>query len=86
MLEDLFWLIHDDYPAAKRHLLKYKGTRNPTDYWVIPPQVAAAFTKFQPRQQLVLIVRTNPPIFRIHASSREGLPTVRPLWDSKIKC
>jgi esterase/lipase superfamily enzyme len=37
VLEDLFWLIHDDYPAAKRHLLKYKGTKNPTDYWVIPP-------------------------------------------------
>ena len=37
VMEDLFWLIHDDYPAAKRHLLKYKGTHNPTDYWVIPP-------------------------------------------------
>ena len=37
VMEDLFWLIHDDYPAAKRHLLKYKGTKNPTDYWVIPP-------------------------------------------------
>jgi len=37
VLEDLFWLIHDDYPAAQRHLLKYKGTRNQTDYWVIPP-------------------------------------------------
>jgi hypothetical protein len=37
VLEDLFWLIHDDYPAAKRHLLKYKGTKNPADYWVIPP-------------------------------------------------
>ena len=37
VLEDLFWLIHDDYPAAKRHLLKYKGTKKPTDYWVIPP-------------------------------------------------
>jgi hypothetical protein len=37
VLEDLFWLIHDDYPAAKRHLLKYQGTKNPTDYWVIPP-------------------------------------------------
>jgi hypothetical protein len=37
VLEDLFWLIHDDYPAAKRHLLKYQGAKNPTDYWVIPP-------------------------------------------------
>ena len=37
VLEDLFWLIHDDHPAAQRHLLKYKGTRNQTDYWVIPP-------------------------------------------------
>jgi hypothetical protein len=36
-MEDLFWLIHDGYPAAKRHLLKYKGIKNPTDYWVIPP-------------------------------------------------
>jgi len=32
----MFWLIHDDYPAAKRHLLEYKGTKNPTDYWAIP--------------------------------------------------
>src|SRR5437879_13250496 len=37
VMEDLFWLIHDDYPAANRHLLKYQGTHNPTDYWVIPP-------------------------------------------------
>ena len=37
VMEDLFWLIHDDYPAAQRHLLKYQGTHNPTDYWVIPP-------------------------------------------------
>jgi hypothetical protein len=37
VLEGLFWLIHDDYPAAKRHLLKYKGTKNPADYWVKPP-------------------------------------------------
>src|SRR5438477_4460802 len=37
VLEDLFWLIHDDYPAAKRHLLKYKGGKSRTDYWVIPP-------------------------------------------------
>jgi esterase/lipase superfamily enzyme len=37
VLEDLFWLIHDDYPAARRHLLKYKGSKSRTDYWVIPP-------------------------------------------------
>jgi len=37
VLDDLFWLIHDDYPAAKRHLLKYKGGKSRTDYWVIPP-------------------------------------------------
>jgi Uncharacterized protein conserved in bacteria len=37
VLEDLYWLIHDDYPAAKRHLLKYNGSKNSTDYWVIPP-------------------------------------------------
>jgi len=37
VMEDLFWLLHDDYPAAQRHLLKYQGTHNPTDYWVIPP-------------------------------------------------
>jgi len=37
VLDDLFWLIHDDYPAAKRHLLKYKGSKSRTDYWVIPP-------------------------------------------------
>ena len=37
VMEDLFWLIHDGYPAANRHLLKYKGTKSPTDYWVIPP-------------------------------------------------
>src|SRR5438045_9196060 len=36
-LENLFWLIHDDYPAAKRHLLKYKGGKSRTDYWVIAP-------------------------------------------------
>jgi esterase/lipase superfamily enzyme len=36
VVDDLYWLFHD-YPAAKRHLLKYKGTKNPTDYWVIPP-------------------------------------------------
>jgi esterase/lipase superfamily enzyme len=37
VLDDLFWLIHDDYPAARRHLLKYKGSKSRTDYWVIPP-------------------------------------------------
>jgi len=37
VMEDLFWLIHDDYPAARRHLLKYEGTKRSTDYWVIPP-------------------------------------------------
>lgn len=37
VMEDLFWLIRDDHPASKRHLLKYQGTHNPTDYWVIPP-------------------------------------------------
>jgi esterase/lipase superfamily enzyme len=35
VLEDLYWLIRDDYPAAKRHLLKYNGSK--ADYWVIPP-------------------------------------------------
>jgi esterase/lipase superfamily enzyme len=35
VLEDLYWLIRDDYPAEKRHLLKYNGTK--ADYWVIPP-------------------------------------------------
>src|SRR5438874_2090144 len=24
----MFWLIHGDYPAAKRHLLKYKETKS----------------------------------------------------------
>jgi len=37
VLEDLFWLIRDDHPAAKRHLLKYNGSKTSTDYWVIPP-------------------------------------------------
>ena len=37
VLDDLFWLIHDDYPAARRHLLRYKGSKSRTDYWVIPP-------------------------------------------------
>ena len=36
VLEDLYWLIPDDYPAAKRHLLKYNGSKTSTDYWVIP--------------------------------------------------
>jgi len=36
VVEDLFWLIHD-YPAAKRHLLKYGENKNPGNYWVIPP-------------------------------------------------
>jgi esterase/lipase superfamily enzyme len=35
VLEDLYWLIRDDYPASKRHLLKYNGGK--ADYWVIPP-------------------------------------------------
>jgi esterase/lipase superfamily enzyme len=35
VLEDLYWLIRDDYPASKRHLLKYSGGK--ADYWVIPP-------------------------------------------------
>jgi esterase/lipase superfamily enzyme len=35
VLEDLYWLIRDDYPAEKRHLLKYNGSK--ADYWVIPP-------------------------------------------------
>jgi esterase/lipase superfamily enzyme len=35
VLEDLYWLIRDDYPASKRHLLKYNGGN--ADYWVIPP-------------------------------------------------
>jgi hypothetical protein len=37
VLEDLYWLIRDDYPAAKRHLLKYNGSKTSADYWVIPP-------------------------------------------------
>jgi esterase/lipase superfamily enzyme len=35
VLEDLYWLIRDDYPAEKRHLLKYNASK--ADYWVIPP-------------------------------------------------
>ena len=35
VVEDLYWLIRDDYPAEKRHLLKYDGSK--ADYWVIPP-------------------------------------------------
>jgi esterase/lipase superfamily enzyme len=37
VLEDLFWLIQDDYPAAKRYLVKFVGNRTPIDYWMIPP-------------------------------------------------
>jgi hypothetical protein len=37
VLEDLFWLIQDDYPAAKRYLVKFGGNQSPIDYWVIPP-------------------------------------------------
>jgi esterase/lipase superfamily enzyme len=36
VVEDLYWLIHD-YPAAKRHLLKYRENKSPSGYWVIPP-------------------------------------------------
>ena len=36
VVEDLFWLLHD-YPAAKRHLLKYGDNKDPSNYWVIPP-------------------------------------------------
>jgi len=28
VLEDLYWLIRDDYPAAKRHLLRYNGSKD----------------------------------------------------------
>jgi esterase/lipase superfamily enzyme len=37
VLEDLFWLIHNDYPAEKRHLLKYEQSKSAANYWVIPP-------------------------------------------------
>lgn len=37
VLEDLFWLIHNDYPAEKRHLLKYEQGKSAANYWVIPP-------------------------------------------------
>jgi len=37
VLEDLFWLIHNDQPAEKRHLLKYERSQNAANYWVIPP-------------------------------------------------
>ncbi len=37
VLEDLFWLIKEDQPAATRHLLKYDGSKRATNYWVIPP-------------------------------------------------
>jgi hypothetical protein len=36
VVDDLFWLIHD-YPASKRHLLKYGESKSPSNYWVIPP-------------------------------------------------
>jgi esterase/lipase superfamily enzyme len=36
VVEDLYWLFHD-YPAAKRHLLKYGENKSPSNYWVIPP-------------------------------------------------
>jgi esterase/lipase superfamily enzyme len=36
VVEDLFWLIHD-YPASKRHLLKYGESESRSNYWVIPP-------------------------------------------------
>ena len=36
VIDDLFWLIHD-YPAAKRHLLKYDENKSRSNYWVIPP-------------------------------------------------
>jgi esterase/lipase superfamily enzyme len=36
VIDDLYWLIHD-YPAAKRHLLKYGENKNSGNYWVIPP-------------------------------------------------
>jgi esterase/lipase superfamily enzyme len=37
VLEDLFWLIHNDHPAEKRHLLKYEQSKTAANYWVIPP-------------------------------------------------
>ncbi len=37
VLEDLFWLLHNDYPAEKRHLLKYEQGESAANYWVIPP-------------------------------------------------
>jgi hypothetical protein len=37
ILEDLFWLIHDDQPASKRLLLKYGTGKGASNYWVIPP-------------------------------------------------
>lgn len=37
VLEDLFWLIHNDQPAEKRHLFKYERSQNAANYWVIPP-------------------------------------------------
>ena len=37
ILEDLFWLIRNDQPASKRHLLKYGAGKAASNYWVIPP-------------------------------------------------
>jgi len=36
VVDDLFWLFHD-YPASKRHLLKYGESESRDNYWVIPP-------------------------------------------------
>src|SRR4029077_17986534 len=36
VVDDLYWLLHD-YPASKRHLLKYRENKSPSGYWVIPP-------------------------------------------------
>jgi len=37
VLEDMFWLIQDDYPAEKRYLVKFGSNQTPIDYWLIPP-------------------------------------------------
>src|SRR5260370_20774485 len=37
VLEDLFWLIHNDQPAEKRLLLKYDSNQNATTSSLIPP-------------------------------------------------
>lgn len=36
VVDDLFWVMHD-YPAAKRHLLRYDENKSSSNYWVIPP-------------------------------------------------